>query len=71
MDMTEVRKETRLLCNESFLTLLSGLRKTGSQLSDNDKSYNNALADAYDFILEKEKNCLYNHTLDCGKWVRD
>lgn len=70
MDITEIRKEARTNCNESFLTLLSGLRKTGV-LSDEDKAYNNALADAYDFILEKEKTCLHTHTLYCGKWVRD
>lgn len=69
MDVTEIRKETRLSCNESFLTLLSGLRKTGS-LAKEDIAYNNALADAYDFILEKEKTCLHTHTLYCGKWVR-
>lgn len=64
-------KEIRLLCNESFLTLLSSLRKVGIDLSEEEKAYNNALADVYDIILEKEKNCLYSHTLDCGKWVRD
>ena len=64
-------KEIRLLCNESFLTLLSSLRKVGIDLSEEEKAYNNALADVYDIILEKEKNYLYSHTLDCGKWVGD
>lgn len=70
MDTTELRKETRLNCNESFLTLLSGLRKVPA-ITPEDKAYNNALADVYDFILEKEKNNLLDHTVWCGKWVRD
>lgn len=70
MDANKIIKETRLSCNESFLTLLSGLRKTGI-LTKEDIAYNNALADAYDFILEKEKSCLLDYTLCCGKWVRD
>lgn len=70
MDNTQIRKETRLSCNESFLTLLSGLRKTGI-LSKEDIAYNNALADAYDYIIEKEAHNLLEHTIRCGKWVRD
>lgn len=71
MDITQIRKEVRMECNESFLTLLSGLRKNGIELTPEEEAYNNALADVYDFILEKEKNCLDTHTLWCGKWVRN
>ena len=71
MDITQIRKEVRRECNESFLTLLSGLRKNGIDLTPEERAYNNALADAYDFILEKDKTCLYPHTLWCGKWVRN
>lgn len=70
MDTTEVIKETRLACNESFLTLLSGLRKVGS-LTEEDRCYNSALADAFDYIIETQKTCLREHTIRCGKWVRD
>lgn len=71
MDITQIRKEVRRECNESFLTLLSGLRKNGVDLTPEERAYNDALADAYDFILEKEKTCLHTHTVLCGKWVRD
>lgn len=70
MDSTEIRKEIRLSCNESFLTLLSGLRKTGA-LSSEDRAYNNALGDAYDYIINNHSNSLLEHTKWCGKWVRD
>ena len=50
-------------CNESFLTLFSGLRKNGIKLTPEERVYNNALADAYDFMLEKEKNNLLDHTV--------
>lgn len=70
MDITEIRKETRTSCNESFLTLLSGLRKVGI-LTDEDKAYNNALADAFDYIIETQKTCLLENTVRQGKWVRD
>ena len=51
MDITQIRKEVRMECNESFLTLLSGLRKNGVDLTPEERAYNDALADAYDFIL--------------------
>ena len=71
MDTTDIRKETRLNCNESFLTLLSGARKVGSfSLTAEDKAYNNALADIFDYIIENE-TLLLEHTKRCGKWVRD
>ena len=69
MDITEVMKGTRISCNETFLTLLSGLRKT--VFTPEDKAYNNALADAFDYIIETQKSCLLEHTVRCGKWVRD
>lgn len=70
MDYTDIRKETRTNANETFLTLLSGLRKTGKP-TDEDRAYNNALADVYDYIIETQKGCLLEHTVRCGKWVRD
>lgn len=70
MDSTQIRKETRLNCNESFLTLLSGFRKTGV-ISKEDIAYNAALGDAYDYIVKNEQHNLLEHTVRCGKWVRD
>jgi hypothetical protein len=70
MDYTEIAKDTRRSCNESFLTLLSGLRKVGT-LTSEDKVYNDALADAFDFIIETQKSCLFENTVRQGKWVRD
>ena len=70
MDSTQIRKEEKLFCNEHFLTILSGFRKKG-QLTDSDKAYNDALADVYDFIIKHEKNNLFQHTVESGKWVRD
>lgn len=70
MDITEVRKETRISCNETFLTLLSGLRRVGN-LTSEDIAYNNALADAFDYIIETHSSSLLDHTVRCGKWIRD
>lgn len=66
----DIRKETRTNCNELFLTLLSGLRKTYCT-SEEDKAYNNALADAFDYIIETQSKCLLENTVRQGKWVRD
>lgn len=70
MDITEIRKETRTSCNESFLTLLSGLRKVPATTPE-DKAYNNALGDVFDFIIDTQKSYLLEHTTWCGKWDRD
>ena len=66
----DTSKEIRTTCNENFLTIISGFRKTGN-LSEEDKAYNNALGDVYDFIIENRKDSLHSHTVSCGKWVRD
>lgn len=70
MNITEIRKEARMDSNERFLTILSGARKVG-KLTPEDKAYNNALADIFDFIIENESSAIENHTKRCGKWVRD
>lgn len=70
MDYDEVKRMEKLFCNEGFLTLLSGLRKTG-RLTNEEISYNNALADVYDYIIETQEKHLHQHTVRCGKWVRD
>lgn len=55
---------------ESFLTLLSGLRKVPANTIE-DVAYNSALADAYDYFIEHEPENLYVNTVSQGKWVRD
>lgn len=68
--LEESLKRTKICCHEHFLALLSGLRKVGN-LTDTDKAYNDALGDAFDYIIENRKNYLFENTVRQGKWVRD
>lgn len=70
MEYDEIVKQTRRSDFEGVLTLLSGLRKVPINTTE-DVAYNNALADAFDYIVESKKDVLYPHTVRCGKWVRD
>lgn len=63
-------KQARISATEGFLSLLSGMRKIPA-MTPEDRAYNNALADAFDFYVEKEPGDLYPHTVRMGKWVRD
>lgn len=63
-------KEARRSNTYRFLTLLSGLRKVPAETLE-DKAYNNALADAFDYIITNESDSLYQFTVNQGKWVRD
>lgn len=67
--MDEVRR-ARVSCTESFLTTLSGMRKVPVTTLE-DKAYNNALADVFDFYIENHPKDLYESTVRIGKWVRD
>lgn len=70
MDYNETIRQTRRSDHEGFLTLLSGLRKVPANTAE-DIAYNNALGDAFDYIIENNKNDLYQHTVYCGKWTRN
>lgn len=63
-------KEERINSTESFLTLLSGLRKVPA-VTPADKSYNEALADVFDYFIVNEPNYLRSFTVNQGKWHRD
>lgn len=63
-------KETRISSTEQFLTLLSGLRKI-PVVSPEDRAYNTALADVFDYFIVNEPNYLRSFTVNQGKWVRD
>lgn len=60
-----IRRQT-----ESFLSLLSGLRKAPVR-NEEDIAYNNALGDVFDYYIENEPEHLYVGTVKQGKWVRD
>lgn len=63
-------KVTRIDTTEQFLTLLSGLRKVPANTSE-DKAYNSALADVFDYFIVNEPNYLRSFTVNQGKWIRD
>lgn len=63
-------KVTRINTTEQFLTLLSGLRKVPATTPE-DKAYNTALADVFDYFIVNEPNYLRSFTVNQGKWVRD
>jgi hypothetical protein len=63
-------KEERISTTEQFLTLLSGLRKVPA-ITPEDKAYNTALADVFDYFIVNEPNYLRLFTINQGKWVRD
>ena len=63
-------KETRIRTTEQFLTVLSGLRKVPVATPE-DKAYNTALADVFDYFIVNEPNYLRSFTVNQGKWVRD
>lgn len=67
--MDEIRL-TRIRCTESFLTTLSGIRRVPATIIE-DKAYNNALADVFDFYIDNHPKDLYGSTLRMGKRVRD
>ena len=67
--MDEVKQE-RIRTTEGFLCLLSGARKVPA-ITPEDKAYNNALADVFDWFIVNEPDSLYPHTVRMGKWVRD
>jgi hypothetical protein len=63
-------KETRISSTEQFLTLLSGLRKV-PVITSEDRAYNTALADVFDYFIVNEPNYLRSFTVNQGKWVKD
>lgn len=67
--MDEVKQE-RIRTTEGFLTLLSGMRRE-LVLTPEDKIYNSALADVFDWFIVNEPDSLRPHTVRMGKWVRD
>lgn len=69
-DKMDIERKGRRGAFEACLSLLSGLRKIPAKTAE-DVAYNNALADAFDYIVKNESLSLYPNTVRQGKWVRD
>lgn len=55
---------------EVILSLCAGLRKVAPRSAE-EVSYNNALGDIFDYIVENESSYLMPGTVRNGKWTRD
>ena len=69
-----IKEETQRLTMQNdfeyILTLLSGMRIVTPK-NNEDISYNNALGDVYDYILNSNSCILLENTVKQGKWIRD
>jgi len=66
----DTEKKARGTAMELILSVCSGLRKVSAKTPE-EEAYNNALGDAFNYIIKNESDCLMPGTVRNGTWKRE